>query len=101
MLGAVVGLVLGTLLLLPLLFFGVASTSPGRWFGAAALAGSATGVLLPAQTLGALQLLLHFVWGFFAVLVQGVGIEPPASTPRWLMVAFAFGVLYAVALLLL
>ena len=64
-------------------------------FGGAA-AGAMTGVVFPDTAMQGVEAVMHFFIGMLSAEVEGVA--PPPDAPSWLVAAFFFGVVYAIAL---
>jgi len=65
-----------------------------------ALAGLASGLVLPVETMAVVEGVLHFFIGFF-VTSAGERVESPIESPQYLKLACFFGIALAFALFVL
>jgi hypothetical protein len=100
-LGGLVGGLGALVLAFPLAYLGAISTPVSTASLAGVIAGALVGVFFPGSVFYAVQGSAYFLLGFFEAFAGGAGLDPPSSTPRWLWVAFIFGVAYFVAMMLL
>lgn len=101
LIGALLGCFAGMLIALPLMYFAVVSTSLAKAVLAGSLAGAIVGALAPSTLIYGVQAFMYFVLGFLGAMAGGSGIDPPTPSPKWLWVAFVFGVAYFAALVIL
>ena len=101
LLGALLGGFAGLLFALPLMYFAVVSTSVANAVLAGSVAGAIVGALAPSTLIYGVQAFMYFVLGFFGAMAGGIGFDPPTPSPKWLWVAFAFGIAYFAALVIL
>ena len=99
-----VGATIGCLTVLGLLgllvYLDVFSTSLARITGVGAIAGALVGVSAPALVLHAIEAAMWLLAGLFGAM-GNIDIETPPRQPRWLLVAFFFGIVYLFILALL
>jgi hypothetical protein len=101
-LGAFAGCVGVLFLVGPLAYAGIVATPMTSLLLAGIVSGTAIGVLLPNVLWPALQAIAYFLLGLVAACSGGVtGVEPPDTTPRWLLAICIFGGLYIFILALL
>jgi hypothetical protein len=99
-LGLFTGAALG--LFVSVLGYLVAGTEPSfvHAFVGGALAGLASGLFLPIETMAVVEGVFHFFIGFF-VAAAGERADAPIESPQYLKLAGFFGVALAVALFIL
>jgi hypothetical protein len=98
-LGALAGGFIGLVVLWPLIYLEVVNAPLGRLLLTAAAAGAWTGILTPNWLMVMLEGIIWFVWGMLGGMhEQG---DLPSDTPRWLQVAFVFGVGYLIMAMIL
>ena len=99
-----VGATIGCLTVLGLLgllvYLDVFSTSLARITGVGAIAGALVGVSAPALVFHAIEAAMWLLAGLFGAM-GNVDIETLPRQPRWLLVAFFFGIVYLFILALL
>lgn len=91
--GALIGFLVVLILLGPLVYSDVLSTSLARATGLGAVTGALVGAFAPALVLHATEAAMRFLTGLFGAM-GNVDIEVPLKQPRWLLVAFSFGIVY-------
>ena len=100
LIGALIGCLAVLILLGPLVYLDVFSTSLARITGAGAIAGALVGACAPAFVSYGTEVAMWFLAGLFGAM-GNVDIEVPPKQPRWLLVAFSFGIVYFFVLALL
>lgn len=97
--GAVVGLVLGGLLFLPMAALRVVESDLGPILIGGAIAGAVLGVAIPRAAFVALEGLVNFIAGCLASVLGEGGTSP--EQPGWIRAAFWVGALFALLMLVI